>query len=140
MNLFLDTNVWIDILLGRKPFYYAAVTILSYAEEAKIKVTVSSLSMVNANFICCERAKMPLSIWKNKIESLKHIIEISSVNSDDIYNACDSAWSDYEDAVQHSCAKRADSDYIVTRNKNDFRMSDIIVITPEEAVDILSDL
>ena len=136
MTLFLDTNVWIDFLIERKPFYYAASTILSLAEEGKFDVAVSSLSMVNANFICCEKAKMPFEIWKHKIQSLKDIVKIYSINDYDIYNSCDSLWNDFEDGVQYFCAKRHDCAYIVTRNQKDFLLSNIKVVHPEEIIDI----
>ena len=37
MKLFLDTNVLIDFILERQPFYQAAAMIISYAEEKKSK-------------------------------------------------------------------------------------------------------
>ena len=55
MKLFLDTNVLIDFILERQPFYQAAAMIISYAEENKVQICVSSLSLVTTNFICIER-------------------------------------------------------------------------------------
>ena len=52
MKLFLDTNVLIDFILERQPFYQAAAMIISYAEENKVQICVSSLSLVTTNFIC----------------------------------------------------------------------------------------
>ena len=50
MKLFLDTNVLIDFILERQPFYQAAAMIISYAEENKVQICVSSLSLVTTNF------------------------------------------------------------------------------------------
>lgn len=61
MKLFLDTNVLIDFILERPLFYQPAAMVISYAVERKIKVCVSALSVVTANFICVERCKMPLA-------------------------------------------------------------------------------
>ena len=47
MKLFLDTNVLIDFLLERAPFYEAAAMIISYAAEKRISVSVSAISVVN---------------------------------------------------------------------------------------------
>ena len=66
MKLFLDTNVLIDFILERQPFYQAAAMIISYAEENRVQICVSSLSLVTTNFICIERCKMPIEIFRNK--------------------------------------------------------------------------
>ena len=49
MKIFWDTNVLIDLLMLRKPFYDSASTILTMAEENKWEIVISSLSIVNAN-------------------------------------------------------------------------------------------
>ena len=68
MKLFLDTNVLIDFILERQPFYQAAAMIISYAEENKVQICVSSLSLVTTIFICIERCKMPIEMAiRNKI-------------------------------------------------------------------------
>ena len=36
MTLFLDTNVWIDFLIERKPFYYAASTMTFFGGRREI--------------------------------------------------------------------------------------------------------
>ena len=50
MKLFLDTNVLIDFILERQPFYQAAAMTISYAEENRVQICVSSLSLVTTNF------------------------------------------------------------------------------------------
>ena len=46
MKLFLDTNVLIDFILERLPFYQAAAMIISYAEENKVLVLYPSLLQI----------------------------------------------------------------------------------------------
>lgn len=134
MKLFFDTNVWIDFLAERAPFYLPAATLMTYADEGKCEIVISSLSMVNAHFICCERASMPLSIWKHKINSTKEIIDVCPIEASDIYASCDSEWKDYEDGVQYFAAQKQGCNYIVTRNPKDFTLSDIEVLTPDQAI------
>ena len=128
MKLFLDTNVLIDFILERPLFYQPAAMIVSYAAERKIEVSVSALSVVTANFICVERCKMPLEVYRRKMDFLRKVIEICSV---------DSSWKDFEDGVQYFSATRAQVDYLVTRNIKDFEESDLRVITVEEACDLI---
>ena len=42
---------------------------------------------------------------------------------------------DFEDALQYSSARQAAADYIITRNKKDFRFSDIPVLEPTEFIE-----
>lgn len=44
------------------------------------------------------------------------------------------SWEDMEDGVQHSAAVRAGVTSIVTRNKKDFTLSSLTVLTPEEFI------
>lgn len=43
-------------------------------------------------------------------------------------------WSDFEDAVQASCAEDVEAAYLVTRNKWDLRAAATRVVTPAELV------
>ena len=137
MKFFLDTNVLIDFILERPQFYQPAAMIVSYAAEHKIKICVSALSMVTANFICVERCKMPLELYRRKVDFLRRFMDIGSVDSTDIYNSYDSQWKDFEDGVQYYSAVRIVADYIVTRNTKDFEGTDIEVVSAEDACNIL---
>lgn len=137
MNLFLDTNVLIDFILERPLFYQPAAMVISYAAERKIEVCVSALSVVTANFICVERCKMPLDVYRRKMDFLRKVIEICSVDSSDINSSYDAKWKDFEDGVQYFSATRAKVDYLVTRNVKDFEESDTKVISTDQACELL---
>ena len=137
MKLFLDANILIDCMSERLPHYLEAATIFTLAVEHKCTIAVSSLSMVTSNFICCDRCNMPLSDWKKKVNIMKSFVEVCPVDSEDIFLSCDSDWSDYEDNVQYEVAKRYSCDAIVTRNPRDFIKSDLLVLTPDEVIEII---
>lgn len=137
MKCFIDTNVLVDILLVRAPYYEAAATLLSLADDRRMELVVSTLSIANAHYICCERAKMPLAMWKAKISGLAEMMDYVALEQADIQASCQSEWNDFEDGLQHFTAKRIACDYIITRNAKDFLLSDIAVLTPEEALDAL---
>lgn len=140
MRLFLDANVLIDFMGERIAYYPQAATLFSFAAEQKCEITVSSLSMVTASYICCERGKMPLSLWTDKVNAMSDFVELSSVDSSDIFLSCNAGWDDFEDCVQYHVAKKCECDAIVTRNTNDFIQSDIDVLSPEQAIDKLLEL
>lgn len=133
MKLFLDTNVLIDFILERPLFYQPAAMIVSLAAERKIDICVSALSVVTANFICIERCKMPLEVYRRKVDFLRNFIEVCSVDSSDINSSYEANWKDFEDGVQYFSAIRSGVDYLVTRNVKDFEENDLKVITVDEA-------
>ena len=137
MKLFLDTNVLIDFILERPLFYQPAAMIVSLAAERKIDICVSALSVVTANFICIERCKMPLDVYRRKVDFLRNFIEVCSVDSSDINSSYEANWKDFEDGVQYFSAIRSGVDYLVTRNVKDFEENDLKVITVDEACKLL---
>lgn len=70
------------------------------------------------------------------MKNLFDLIDIADVSSDVIMNALSSSLSDFEDAVQVESAKQNDIGMIITRNKTDFLKSDIVVLTPEEFIQL----
>lgn len=137
MKFFLDANVLIDFILERPLFYQPAAMIVSLAAERKIDICVSALSVVTANFICIERCKMPLDVYRRKVDFLRNFIEVCSVDSSDINSSYEANWKDFEDGVQYFSAIRSGVDYLVTRNVKDFEENDLKVITVDEACRLL---
>lgn len=137
MKIFLDTNVVIDYILEREPYYGWAAEIVSRADDGLVDILASSLTMINARYICVERMKQDPAAYKVKFDMLRPILKISSVESSDIYSSYDTDWEDFEDGVQYFSAKRAGCNYIVTRNEGDFEKSDIPVLTPIQMTTLL---
>lgn len=137
MRVFVDTNVYIDYILEREPFFQGAASVFSYASDGVIDLFVSTLTFTTANFICVDRFKMNREVMAMKVNGHKEFLHVEPIIQDDVYQAYENDWKDYEDGVQYLCAKRCNSDYIVTRNGNDFKMSDIPVLSPDELLDIL---
>jgi predicted nucleic acid-binding protein len=46
-------------------------------------------------------------------------------------------FADFEDCLQMECAREFGVDYIVTRNTDDYKVSEIPAITPKEYLEIL---
>lgn len=135
MKAFIDTNVWIDFILERAPYYEAAACLLSLACDGRVDVCISSLTVVNTHYVCVERAGMNAATVREKTRALSDIVEICNVGEADIMRAYNDDWADFEDSVQHSTALHASATCIVTRNKSDFSHSLIPVFSPREIID-----
>lgn len=56
MNILVDTNIILDVLANREPFYNASARIWSLAECGDIKAFISVISYNNIYYIVCKAA------------------------------------------------------------------------------------
>lgn len=129
-KLFLDTNVVIDLLGEREPFYDSAAKIATLADKGKILVYVSALTYSTIYYLLARFEDK--EIVKEKIRKFKVIVETSDLTEKVIDKGLESKFSDFEDALQYYCALKMDCNIIISRNGKDFKESDIPVLTPDE--------
>jgi predicted nucleic acid-binding protein len=131
-KVFVDTDVCIDLLSGRKPFNDTAEILFSLADTGKIKIYVSSLSFANIDYVL--RSQYSAIHSRQIIAKLKTIVDVLPVDSKTIDLALASDFVDFEDAIQYSCAIEYNLKTIITRNIKDFRNATINILTPETFV------
>lgn len=134
-RLFLDTNVILDLLGEREPFYDAAAKIATIADKGKIKLIVSALSYATVYYLLSGFEEK--EAVKEKIRKFKVIAETSDLTDKIIDKGLSSKFSDFEDALQYYCAIKTDCDILITRNEKDFKESEIPVLTPDEYLNSL---
>jgi predicted nucleic acid-binding protein len=130
MKLFLDTNVILDLIINRKPFFEDIAKIVTLYEERKCVLATSSVSFVNCNYILGKNIKKEKVLDNLKI--LRSFCSILEVSQSEIDISLSSNFNDFEDAVQHYCALKNNCDYIITRDSKDFKNSEIPVMTATE--------
>jgi predicted nucleic acid-binding protein len=134
-RLFLDTNVVIDLLGEREPYYDTAAKIASLADEGKIQLIVSALTYSTVYYLLSRFEDKELV--KEKIRKFKVIAETSDLTDKIVDKGLASKFSDFEDSLQYYCAVKLDCDILITRNGKDFKESDIPVLTPDEYLNSL---
>ena len=130
MKLYLDTNVVIDLLTERIPFYNDIAKIIVLVENSELTLVVSSVS-----FVTCEYVISKIKDKNTTIDLLKKfriVCEVSNVDELNIDKSLFSNFNDFEDAVQYYSALHHKCDTIITRNKKDFKNPEIPVMTPME--------
>jgi predicted nucleic acid-binding protein len=131
MTVLIDTNVILDYVLKREPFADASRECLEtlIADKATIWLTASTITDI---YYVTRRALHDASKAKKMISTLLNTFGIIGVDKADCLNALDIGVSDYEDALVSTCAKKANAEYIITRNIKDFGGSPIPAITPQD--------
>jgi hypothetical protein len=128
MTVFLDTDILLDVLAKREPFFKDSMRMFDLCESARIKGAVSALSLCTLAYVL--RKSTTQSQMKNTLRALRNVLNIVDTSGNIINRAIDSALSDFEDAVQFFSAVHCGADYIVTRNVKHFPSDTVPALTP----------
>ena len=134
-RLFLDTNVVLDLLGEREPFYNSAAKIATLADKDQIDLVVSALTYSIVYYLLSRFEDKELV--KEKIRKFKVIAETSDLTDKIVDKGLSSKFSDFEDSLQYYCAIKLDCKLLITRNGKDFKESEIPVLTPDEYLNSL---
>lgn len=129
-RIFIDTNVMLDLLGERRPFYEPIAKIASLAEKEKISMVVSPLSFATVNYLLTKFENEKIA--KEKLRKFKVLCEICSLDEKTIEKGLNSSIKDFEDALQYFSASESECEIIITRNGKDFKKSLIPVMTADE--------
>jgi predicted nucleic acid-binding protein len=129
VKILLDTNIVVDNL-ARRDEYGESLRIFDACENGDVEGVVTTITIMDVMYIL--RKHLPLVEARNAIQMLLQIAEVIPVLKSDINTALTGDFSDFEDAVQASCAARAKADYIITRNIKDFEHSSVPAILPND--------
>lgn len=133
MNVLIDTNVILDVLAKRSPFYENAEKIFFLVAEEKITASITANSVTDIYYLIRKHLK---SLEEAKLVLLKlfTLFQIIDVTGEDCEKALELDISDYEDALLVTCAQRSKVEYIITRNIKDFVNSPIPSISPGDFI------
>jgi predicted nucleic acid-binding protein len=131
-NLYLDTNIVLDLLSQRMPFYTEAAKLFSLADKKKLKLSISSLCLADAHYILSRQN--PESKVRKVLRKFKVLVNVLPPDDKITDMALNSDFKDFEDALQYFTAIEYDQDMIITRNQNDFKESKIPVMTAGEFI------
>jgi len=129
-TIFLDTNVVLDFILKRKGFAQEAARIFDLGERKKLRLSLSSLSMNNIDYIVSKIESKKKS--RQIVLKLLPLVDVFKVDRSTIEKAALSNFIDFENAIQNYCAEEGGVNNIITRNLKDFRKSELSIQTPKE--------
>ncbi|TXE12245.1 type II toxin-antitoxin system VapC family toxin [Algoriphagus aquimarinus] len=129
-RVFLDTNVILDLLGERAPFYDAIAKAVTLADQKKIRLIISPLSFTTVAYVLSKFESSGLVL--KKLRMFKILCGVCSVDEETIDKGLNSDFKDFEDAVQYFTALQANCSVIITRNGKDFKNSTLPVMTAEE--------
>lgn len=129
-KVFVDTDIILDLLSKREPFYIHSATLFSAADRNEIEIYVSSLSFANLNWILSKG--LSTAEAKKKLIKFKTLVTVLAVTDKVIELALSSDFTDFEDSIQYFTAIEENIKTFLTRNLKDYKTAEIPVMTAEQ--------
>lgn len=138
MKLLIDTNIVLDVLLKREPFYQDAVKVMNLAQYEDIQEYVSASAVTDIYYIAYKQIK-DRKLVLDLIKRLLMVVSVAAVTEQEIRIALETGWRDFEDAVQYSVALLDEMEGLVTRNPRDYEGTNIEIWSPKQALSVYED-
>ena len=136
MVILVDTNIITDVSANTEPYAEYGKKILEKCAKREVTGIMAAHSIPNLFYIL--RKDFSQEERRTLLKNLCSIFRISDLNTKKILAALDNdKFLDFEDCLQEECAVGEISEYIVTRNPDDFIKSRVKVIQPDEFLNLL---
>ena len=136
MKVLVDTNILVDYITVREPFYENAYEIIKLCSDKMITGVIAAHTIPNIYYLL--RREMTEQMRRNVIRALLGVFDVALFNKAMVFDALErDDFKDFEDCLQDACAEMVAADYIVTRNIKDFEHSKIPAIAPDEFLNLL---
>jgi predicted nucleic acid-binding protein len=130
-RIFIDSDIFIDVLLKREQFYKAGQKLLNIRRnEDGTEICTSALIIANILYISIKA--LGKNEAKESIQKLLKLVTVFPLNADCINLAMNSNFTDIEDAMQHFIAMQNQCDLIITRNLKHFKNSLLPIMSANE--------
>jgi predicted nucleic acid-binding protein len=133
-NVFVDTDIIYDLLANRQPYYHAAAKLFTFADEEKINILISALSIANIHYLISKQLSSDQA--KQILRKFRILVQIVPLNEKIIDLALNSDFTDFEDAIQYYCALENECKILLTRNLKDYKKAQITVMTAQDYINL----
>jgi predicted nucleic acid-binding protein len=128
----VDTNVVLDVLLGREPHLAASSAVFASVETGRCRGLLCATTITTIHYLAERQIGHRATL--QRIAELMSIFSVAAVNQAVLASALVREMPDFEDAVIHDAAIQAGGQCIVTRNVDDFAAAEIPVFNPEQFI------
>jgi len=135
-KIFIDTDIILDLLAERQPFYKNAAAIFTLIDRGKVQGFTSPVVFANLHYILSKQLSKKYAI--SSLKKLRILIKIIPVDEKIIDLSLESDFKDYEDAIQYNAAISAGISTLITRNIKDYKNPTITVCSPDEYLRVWS--
>lgn len=134
MKALVDTNIILDVLTKREPFYLDSSKIWSFVTDEILRGYISAISVNNLFYIV--RRLKDQKTAESFVDQILEDFKIIPLTNNILKQARTIPKKDFEDLIQYFSAIHEGCDVIVTRNKEDFPSVGIKIMNPAELLRI----
>ena len=131
-----DTNVVLDVLLERYPFYDEAAALWNKCDAGELDGHVAAVTLTTIFYVA--RKLKGAEKARDAVALVLRAFNVATVDRQTLAAALQMSGEDFEDNVQITCAQAASLEHIITRDPAGFAASPIPVVTPREMLAGLS--
>lgn len=133
LKFLVDSNVVIDYLSCRKPFFEQARLLMTCGRVGEFDLWITASQATDILYVISNGArKSELPTARQRMRAFCQFVHVIDVQSQDVLAMLSSDWADAEDALIYEVAARIHADAIVTRNQTDFEAKGVRVLNCEE--------
>lgn len=131
MRILIDTNIVLNYLLEREPFFQDAENLFQAVSKGQVMAYVTATTLTDIFYIARKHTQS-LEKARQAVLAALTAMQVCPVDRGVLENALNSNIPDFEDAVQMFGAVAQKLDAIVTRDSKDFLGSPIPVLSVQE--------
>ncbi|HSI63870.1 MAG TPA: PIN domain-containing protein [Candidatus Saccharimonadia bacterium] len=128
MTVYLDTNILLDIVEQRMPFYVSSQAVLDQCDRLGFELKVGWHGLATLFYITAK--KRDEAYANQMIRALLGWATVATVGHGDAMRALNYGIADYEDALQAAAATACAASWLVTRDAKGFAGSPVPAIEP----------
>ena len=136
-TVLFDTDVLLDVLQRREPFYKSSAALWAAAEAGHIRGLIASHGLPMLFFMLARHAGRKAA--HRALTDMLTLFDIATVGHLEIEDALKLGYLDFEDAVQMTAAMHAQADFLATRCTRNYSEGTVTVLQPA-ALLVLLDL
>jgi predicted nucleic acid-binding protein len=129
-KIFIDSDIILDVLLERVPFYDSSAEIFDLGVSKETGLFTTALILANVFYFI--RKKFGIEKSKALLRQLRLFINILPIKETIVDMALNSKFSDFEDGLQYFTSKEHSIKALITRNGKDYKEKGVIIQTPDE--------
>jgi len=133
-NLFVDTDVILDLFVRREPHHKTALRFFSFLKNHSVQAFTSAVAVANTYYILAKIKNRRYAL--EKVRRLVKLMRIAAVDQQTIEAAVRAPHRDFEDSIQYHCAVSRGLAMLITRNVSDYPKDRVKVLQPAEYMTI----
>ncbi len=133
-KVFIDADIILDLLLDREPYSRSSLKLFTAIEEREVIAFTTPVILANIYYISAKMVNRKSAL--EYIRKLLTLLKVTAVDEKTMLLAANADFKDFEDSIQYYAAQNDAVDYLITRNKIDYKITDLTVCTPDEYLSV----